>query len=110
MRPYVNEIPVLLEDDIRVLIYAGDADFICNWMGNKAWMMELPWSGHDEFVTAKDTDWFSNTANEQGGELRTTKDGRFTFLRVFNSGHMVGMDRADYAIDMLNNWLQGTLA
>ncbi|KAI7883324.1 peptidase S10, serine carboxypeptidase [Lichtheimia hyalospora FSU 10163] len=109
MRPYVNEIPVLLEDDIRVLIYAGDADFICNWMGNQAWMMELPWSGHDEFATAKDTDWFSTTANEQGGELRTTKDGRFAFLRVFGSGHLVGMDHGDYAIDMLNSWLQGIL-
>ncbi|KAJ8653661.1 hypothetical protein O0I10_010699 [Lichtheimia ornata] len=109
MRPYVDEIAPLLEDGIRILIYAGDADFICNWMGNKAWVIELPWSGHEEFAAAEDTPWFSTTANEQGGELRRTKDGRFAFLRVFDSGHMVPMDRGDYAIDMLNNWLHEEL-
>ncbi|KAJ2306329.1 hypothetical protein IWW55_001508, partial [Coemansia sp. RSA 2706] len=30
MKPYHREIPALLADGIRVLIYAGDADFICN--------------------------------------------------------------------------------
>jgi carboxypeptidase C (cathepsin A) len=25
----------LLEENIRVLIYAGDLDYICNWIGNK---------------------------------------------------------------------------
>ncbi|KAJ8653660.1 hypothetical protein O0I10_010698 [Lichtheimia ornata] len=90
MRPYVDEIAPLLEDGIRILIYAGDADFTCNWMGNKAWVIGLPWSGHEEFAAAEDTPWFSTTANEQGG-------------------HVVPMDRGDYAIDMLNNWLHEEL-
>ncbi|CDH59771.1 carboxypeptidase y precursor [Lichtheimia corymbifera JMRC:FSU:9682] len=110
MRPYVNEVAPLLEDGIRILIYAGDADYICNWMGNKEWTIALPWSGHEEFAAAEDTEWISTTAGEQGGELRRTKDGRFAFLRVFDSGHMVPMDRGDYAIDMLNDWLHEKLA
>ena len=28
-----NKIPDMLDDGIRGLIYAGDVDFICNWMG-----------------------------------------------------------------------------
>ncbi|KAJ8655583.1 hypothetical protein O0I10_008671 [Lichtheimia ornata] len=109
MLPYVNEIPQLLEDGIRVLIYAGDADFVCNYMGNKAWVIKLPWSGHNEFASAKDTAWFSSTANEQGGELRRTKDGRLAFLRVFNAGHMVPKDQGGYALDMVNSWLHEQL-
>ena len=27
------------------MIYAGDVDFICNWLGNKAWTLDLEWDG-----------------------------------------------------------------
>jgi serine carboxypeptidase-like clade 4 len=27
-------LPEMLEDGIRVLIYAGELDLICNWLGN----------------------------------------------------------------------------
>jgi carboxypeptidase C (cathepsin A) len=47
----------MLEDDIRVLIYAGDVDFICNWIGNKAWTIDLPWSGHESFSSMMDYTW-----------------------------------------------------
>lgn len=71
----------MLEDGIRVLIYAGDVDFICNWsdcaasllfsclipsndcrMGNKAWTLALPWTGKRAFNTEADHDWTYSTA------------------------------------------------
>ncbi|KAI9485975.1 MAG: Alpha/Beta hydrolase protein [Benjaminiella poitrasii] len=109
MRPYVQEVPQLLEDDVRILIYAGDADFICNWMGNKAWTLELPWSGHKEFAAANDTEWYSDIAGKQAGELRKTEDGRFAFLRVFGAGHMVPYDQPESGLDMLQQWVRGEL-
>jgi serine carboxypeptidase-like clade 4 len=33
MRNFEVDIPSLLEDGISVLIYAGEFDFICNWIG-----------------------------------------------------------------------------
>ena len=33
MRNFEVGIPALLEDDIKVLIYAGEYDLICNWLG-----------------------------------------------------------------------------
>ncbi|KAG1055815.1 hypothetical protein G6F43_002253 [Rhizopus delemar] len=109
MRPYVVEVPPLLEDDVRILIYAGDADFICNWMGNKAWTLELPWSGHKEFNAANDTEWYSDKLGKQAGELRRTEDGRFAFLRVFGAGHMVPYDQPESGLDMLQQWVRGEL-
>ncbi|ORX66210.1 alpha/beta-hydrolase [Linderina pennispora] len=80
--------PPLLADNIRVLIYAGDADFTCNWYGNKAWSMEL------------DYGWWTGVG---AGEVRTHEN--FTFLRVFGAGHMVPYDKPKESLDMINRWL-----
>ncbi|KAF7724968.1 hypothetical protein EC973_000549 [Apophysomyces ossiformis] len=104
MRPYVRNVPPLLEDGVRVLIYAGDADFICNWMGNKAWTQELTWSGKNEFALAGDVEWVSGITGEKAGQLRITPDNRFAFLRVYGAGHMVPYDQPEHALDMLNWW------
>lgn len=103
MRPYVKDIPALLESGIRMLIYAGDADYICNWMGNKAWTLELPWSGQDDFVNAEDKEWMG------AGQLRATPDGRFAFLRVYDAGHLVPEDKPEVALAFLNGWIHGGL-
>lgn len=87
MKPYVWDVPALLDEaGIRVLVYAGgsktqrrakqqvqlansvacyidgrgslgDADFICNWYGNKAWTERLTWSGSAGFNAAPDVAW-----------------------------------------------------
>ena len=57
MHDFQNKIPVLLEAGIPVLVYAGDQDFICNWLGNKAWTLALEWSGKDAFNKAEDRLW-----------------------------------------------------
>ncbi|KAL7465694.1 hypothetical protein ACHAXS_006019 [Conticribra weissflogii] len=44
--PYVAD---LLNDGIPSLIYAGDVDFICNYLGNRAWTLNLEWNHKMEF-------------------------------------------------------------
>ncbi|KAI9592647.1 Alpha/Beta hydrolase protein [Syncephalis fuscata] len=101
MRPYVNKIPKLLEEGIRVLIYAGDADYICNWMGNKAWTVDLEWYGKARFASSKDKPWVVD--GQEAGEAR--EGGLLTFLRVYKAGHMVPYDQPTNALDMFNRWL-----
>jgi cathepsin A (carboxypeptidase C) len=43
-------------DQIPVLIYAGDADYICNWLGNQAWTEKLEWPGQKDFNAASRKD------------------------------------------------------
>merc|ERR1712157_305780 len=47
MKNFDQQVVKLLEGGVKVLIYAGDMDFICNWIGNKAWTMALEWSGKE---------------------------------------------------------------
>lgn len=82
-------VPPLLMAGVNVLIYAGDADFICNWMGNKAWTLVLPWLGQAAFKAAADHDWTVEGA--KAGTARTAQlgtTGSFTFLQVNGAGHM----------------------
>ena len=98
----------MMEGGVRVLIYAGDVDFICNWMGNKAWTKELSWTGHDDFNAAKDLD-FVYGSDSVGGLVRTAQakkgSGSLSFLQVYGGGHMVPMDQPEASLEMLNDFI-----
>lgn len=34
MKNFAGYIPPLLQDGVKVLLYAGEYDLICNWLGN----------------------------------------------------------------------------
>lgn len=102
MKPFVRHIPVLLEKGIQVLIYAGDADYICNWIGNKAWVTELEWFGSEGFRNATDYEWISKTTGKSAGEVRSY--GHLTFIRVYNAGHMVPYDQPEHSYEMIKTW------
>lgn len=42
---YGYKLAPLLDDGIPILIYNGDQDYICNWVGGLAWVEALQWSG-----------------------------------------------------------------
>ncbi|KAJ2357369.1 hypothetical protein GGF43_001502, partial [Coemansia sp. RSA 2618] len=90
-------IPEVLAAGVRVLNYAGDADLICNWMGNRALMLQLPWPGRAGFDMAPDRVW------RPGGSVRSF--GGLTFLRVAGAGHMVAKDQPTAALAMISQWL-----
>lgn len=100
--PYVTD---LLANDIRVLIYAGNLDFICNWLGNQAWTLELDWPGQEGFNNAVPHSWGTNSTGQPGGLARTY--GGLTFMQVYEAGHLVPMDQPKFAQEMFNNFVSG---
>jgi cathepsin A (carboxypeptidase C) len=108
MRNFQQYLIPMLENDIRVLIYAGDVDFICNWIGNKAWTQELRWSGKNAFNTIGDHEWKYGSSGTIGGMARsataTHGKGSLTFLQVYEAGHMVPMDQPEAALHLLNTF------
>jgi cathepsin A (carboxypeptidase C) len=100
MKNYQTKLPDLLSNGIRVLVYAGDVDFICNWLGNKKWTLALDWEHKADFSAAEDADW--QVDEKSAGRLRTSNG--FSFLQVFQAGHMVPMDQPAAALQMLNEF------
>jgi len=102
MQPYHRLVPGILEQ-LPVLIYAGDADYICNWLGNQAWSNELDWPGREKFAKAEIKDLIVDEAKY--GKVKTS--GNFTFMQIFQAGHMVPFDRPKPSLDFYNRWIGG---
>lgn len=42
---------------IKVLVYNGDKDFLCNWKGGEKWTKKLKWNKHYEFKKQEFKNW-----------------------------------------------------
>ena len=71
MHDYQTMIPDQLAAGIRVLIYAGDQDYICNWLGNRAWVRGLKWPGQAAFNATAVADWNAN--GDKAGARRVSR-------------------------------------
>ncbi|TYI90929.1 hypothetical protein E1A91_D03G156400v1 [Gossypium mustelinum] len=106
MRNFEVGIPSLLEDGIKVLIYAGEYDLICNWLGNSKWVHAMTWSGQKGFGSSPIVPFVVDGV--EAGKLKT--HGPLTFLKVHDAGHMVPMDQPKASLQMLQKWMHGEIA
>ena len=63
----------------------GAEDWICNWVGNKRWVDALQWSQAESFAAAAEERWALGDA--VAGSIKEW--GPLSFVKMFNSGHMV---------------------
>lgn len=81
-----THISLLLERDVRALIYVGTYDWICNWIGNERWMLQMPWTGQEAFASQPLRGW-----EVDGHVVGKTRSARgLTFATIDGAGHMVG--------------------
>ncbi|CDR37771.1 CYFA0S01e16820g1_1 [Cyberlindnera fabianii] len=102
-KPFQYFVSELLDKGYPVLIYAGDKDFICNWLGNHAWTDALEWILADSYRAENLKPW----KNGKGEAGQVKSFGGLTFLRVYDAGHMVPYDQPENALDMVNTWISG---
>lgn len=101
MKNYDTVVIPMLEDGLRVMIYAGVQDLICNWLGNERWMNALPWSNATQFNLAPEKTWTVN--GTEAGTVRTASG--FSMVKVSGAGHMVPMDKAENSLDMITKFV-----
>ncbi|KAJ6476261.1 Alpha/Beta hydrolase protein [Mycena sanguinolenta] len=99
----------LVNEGVRLLVYAGNADAMCDYMGNERWLEALDSSFQREFLKAKPRPWtatsgkLAGTVRSAGGEGFTA--GNITFVTVFEAGHMVPFDQPETALDLFSRWI-----
>ncbi|KAH7105623.1 alpha/beta-hydrolase [Auriculariales sp. MPI-PUGE-AT-0066] len=92
----ITLLPSLL-DKIDIMLFAGDQDYICNHVGIESLIENMSWAGSKGFNGAQTSDWAVN-----GSAAGTwTESRRLTYVKVYNSSHMVPYDVPHVAHDMM---------
>lgn len=79
----IEAVRKLLKQGVTVMLYAGDADYNCNWLGGEAVAEEINAAG---FSCAGYTD-ISTSDDVVHGQVKQA--GNFSFVRIYESGHEV---------------------
>jgi cathepsin A (carboxypeptidase C) len=69
-------------------------------MGNKAWVLEMEWSGKAEFNKARDQKW--TVGGRKAGEYRHHQG--LSFLKVYEAGHMVPYDQPEASLEFIQHF------
>lgn len=79
----IEDMRSLIEQNVTVMMYTGDADYNCNWLGGEAVSKEINPTG---FSAAG----YVNISTSDGvvhGQVKQA--GAFSFVRIYESGHEV---------------------
>jgi carboxypeptidase C (cathepsin A) len=79
----VQDLTKLLEQGVTVVMYNGDADYICNWFSGEEASNQVGAAGFSEAGYVN----ISTSDNIVHGQVR--QSGSFSFVRIYESGHLV---------------------
>ncbi|KAF3921043.1 hypothetical protein AA313_de0202394 [Arthrobotrys entomopaga] len=97
MVPYVQNII----KKIPVLVYAGDKDYICDWMGVKAWTEAMEWSGKAGFNKTPLKPFMVN-----GKELGQIKKFQgLTYARIYGGGHLASVEAPESVSGLIREFI-----
>jgi cathepsin A (carboxypeptidase C) len=103
-KQFKSNLDEVLNYGISVLLYAGDKDFICNWMSLLDIANSMNYNYHKRFERAKLKPWYT-TNGTFAGQIKNS--GNFTFLKLFDAPHQAPREQPQVCLDMVNRWLLG---
>ncbi|KAL8737280.1 MAG: hypothetical protein Q9181_001834 [Wetmoreana brouardii] len=82
---FIEDLEMILNNSVRVALFYGDADYICNWFGGQAVSLAVNYTNKADFAAAGYAPFIVDGA--EYGEVR--EYGNFSFLRIYEAGHEV---------------------
>ncbi|KAI9000734.1 alpha/beta-hydrolase [Trametes punicea] len=92
----ITVLPRVLER-IPVMLFVGDQDLICNYVGIESMIQSMHWNGETGLGKVQTQSW--TVAGNPAGTWVTSRN--LTYVKVFNASHMVGYDVPHAAHDMI---------
>ncbi|KAK0460685.1 alpha/beta-hydrolase [Desarmillaria tabescens] len=84
-RTLLPQLAALADSGLNMLIWAGDADINCNWLGGHASVLAMDWSGKEALANTP----FTNMTIDGTAVAAVQNVGNFSFARVYEAGHEV---------------------
>ncbi|KAJ2974419.1 hypothetical protein NUW58_g8159 [Xylaria curta] len=102
--PAVNLLPDLLKE-LRILLFSGSEDLICNHMGTEAFISNLEWNGGKGFEVSPGNWAPRRSWTFEGDAAGFWQEARnLTYVLFNNSSHMVPFDFPRRTRDMLDRF------
>ncbi|TAQ91182.1 hypothetical protein B7494_g565 [Chlorociboria aeruginascens] len=101
-RSFLSALSTVVQSGITVLIWAGDADWICNWFGGLASANAVTYSGSTAFNAAPVKNY--TVSGVSSGTFKTVDN--LSWLRVFGSGHEVPYYQPATALQVFTQTMQ----
>ncbi|CAL2032622.1 unnamed protein product [Caenorhabditis brenneri] len=107
---FFNRIIKNLKTDFRFLIYNGDVDTVCNYLGDAKHILQV--ATDNNLVSGPRTPWYYSNNKQLAGYVQTytgkNANGAniiIDLLTVKGAGHMVPYDRAGPSVQMITNFV-----
>ncbi|KAJ9093470.1 hypothetical protein QFC19_008329 [Naganishia cerealis] len=97
----VHLLPGILERGVKVMMFAGDEDLICNYKGIERLIDRMQWNGGQGLGGIPVEDWYVN--DTYAGTWQTGRN--LTYVRVAGGSHMVGYDLPEITNDMITRFM-----
>ncbi|KAF3913562.1 hypothetical protein ABW20_dc0105373 [Dactylellina cionopaga] len=99
--PMQRYMPEVLKQ-IPALVFSGDKDLICNWLGVKGWTEALDWTGKVAFNAAQLQPYMANGA--EAGQIKGANG--LTFARIYDAGHTADASQPEAVLQLINDFMQ----
>ncbi|XP_033108031.1 retinoid-inducible serine carboxypeptidase-like isoform X5 [Anneissia japonica] len=99
MKPVIDIVDdLLMNTTLKVVVYNGQLDLICDTPGTELWLEKLTWPGLSSFDALKWKPLYT-VGSQTKAFVKTYKN--FSFYWIMNAGHMVPADAPDMALKMM---------
>ncbi|KAF9005082.1 alpha/beta-hydrolase [Cyathus striatus] len=101
-----SNLPVLAplaNNRFPILIWVGDADIKCNWLGIHDAMVTMDWYGNQQLNNTE----YRNISISNKPVAAVKSVDNFTFARVYGAGHALPAFQPQAAVEIFSQFIQG---
>ena len=99
----LQDLTDIVNSGVRVALFYGDADYICNWFGGQAVSLQFNYTHAEQFRAAGYAPMM--VGGKEVGEVR--QYGNFSFTRIYEAGHEVPFYQPEAALALFNRSIYG---